>query len=58
MNGGDRHARVAGLALVDLHGRRHVLAASLTGYVLAGRYKDWPLPDDIGRPRMAVSRPT
>ena len=49
-NSGDRHARVAALAFIGTGGRRQVLAPSLAGYVLAGRYKLWPLPDDIGSP--------
>jgi fimbrial chaperone protein len=49
-NGGDQHARVASLAFIGTGGRRMVLAPSLAGYVLGGRYKLWPLPDDIGLP--------
>jgi fimbrial chaperone protein len=49
-NSGDRHARIAALSYVGTGGRRHSLAPSLAGYVLAGRYKHWPLPDDAGRP--------
>ena len=47
---GDRHARVAALRYIGTGGRRHELAPSLAGYVLAGRYKHWPLPEDAGRP--------
>ena len=49
-NSGDRHARVAALRYIGTGGRRHELAPSLAGYVLAGRYKHWPLPEDAGRP--------
>ena len=49
-NSGDRHARIADLSYVGTGGRRHALAPNLAGYVLAGRYKHWPLPDDAGRP--------
>lgn len=49
-NSGDRHARIAALAYVGTGGRRHPLAPNLAGYVLAGRYKHWPLPADAGRP--------
>jgi fimbrial chaperone protein len=43
-NRGDRHARIVELSFVDTAGRRQVLAPNLAGYVLAGRYKYWPLP--------------
>ncbi|WP_372015136.1 fimbrial biogenesis chaperone [Pseudoxanthomonas sp. 10H] len=46
-NSGGRHARVARLTFVAAGGRRHVLAPNLAGYVLAGRYKVWPLPGDL-----------
>lgn len=46
-NSGGRHARVAALAFVDAHGKRRLLAPGLAGYVLAGAYKDWPLPADL-----------
>lgn len=49
-NSGGRHARIAGLAFVGTGGRRHVLAPNLAGYVLAGRYKLWPLPEEAGQP--------
>lgn len=49
-NSGGRHARIADLAYVGTGGRRHPLAPNLAGYVLAGRYKHWPLPGDAGRP--------
>lgn len=49
-NRGERHARIAALAFIGTGGRRHLLAPNLAGYVLAGRYKHWPLPDDAGRP--------
>ncbi|KAF1700707.1 fimbrial biogenesis chaperone [Pseudoxanthomonas kaohsiungensis] len=49
-NSGDRHARVAALAYIGTGERRHALAPNLAGYVLAGRYKHWPLPADAGRP--------
>lgn len=49
-NSGERHARIAGLAFVGTGGRRHLLAPNLAGYVLAGRYKLWPLPEEAGRP--------
>ncbi|AKC88390.1 hypothetical protein WQ53_12795 [Pseudoxanthomonas suwonensis] len=49
-NSGDRHARIAGLTFVGPGGRRHVLAPNLAGYVLAGRYKHWPLPEAAAGP--------
>lgn len=49
-NSGERHARIAALTYVGTGGRRHVVAPNLAGYVLAGRYKYWPLPEDAGRP--------
>ncbi len=45
-NAGTRHARIADLAFVDAQGRRHPIAASLAGYVLAGQSRAWRLPGD------------
>lgn len=49
-NSGERHARISALYFVGTGGRRHLLAPSLAGYVLPGRYKHWPLPDALGLP--------
>ncbi|MBB6063983.1 fimbrial biogenesis chaperone [Pseudoxanthomonas broegbernensis] len=49
-NTGDRHARIAELAFIGAGGRVHPLAPNLAGYVLAGRYKHWPMPADAGDP--------
>ena len=49
-NSGDRHARIANLSFVGTGGREHLLAPNLAGYVLPGRYKHWPMPEDAGEP--------
>src|SRR5690606_3442687 len=43
-NQGGRHAQVADLAYVDADGGRHAIAPGLSGYVLPGTRKRWPLP--------------
>lgn len=43
-NSGQRHAQVADLAYVDAGGGRHAVAPGLSGYVLPGARKRWPLP--------------
>ncbi|MGA6540051.1 fimbrial biogenesis chaperone [Stenotrophomonas sp. NPDC101269] len=43
-NDGPRHVRLADLAFVDHHGRRHPLIPGLAGYVLPGRMRQWSLP--------------
>lgn len=47
-NPGARRVRIADLALVDAHGRRHALVEGLAGYVLAGQERTWQLPLDAG----------
>jgi fimbrial chaperone protein len=47
-NHGTRHARLADLAYRSAGGGRTLLAPSLAGYVLPGRYRTWPLPRQPG----------
>ena len=50
VNRGERHLRVASLALVDGQGRRISVAQGLAGYVGAGRLRSWSvtLPTAFG----------
>lgn len=43
-NGGRQHAQVADLQYVGADGRRHAIAPGLSGYVLPGQTRRWPLP--------------
>ena len=43
-NTGKAHAQVAELAYASADGKSHVIAAGLSGYVLPGKTKRWPLP--------------
>ncbi len=43
-NSGKQHAQIADLVFVDAKGERHMIAAGLSGYVLPGKTKRWPLP--------------
>lgn len=43
-NSGRQHAQVADLAFIDADGKRHAVAAGLSGYVLPGQARRWPLP--------------
>lgn len=43
-NTGKHHAQVAELGYVAADGERHPIAAGLSGYVLPGKTKRWPLP--------------
>lgn len=43
-NAGKHHAQVAELGYVAADGERHPIAAGLSGYVLPGKTKRWPLP--------------
>ncbi len=45
-NTGRQHAQVADLVLVDARGERRAIAPGLSGYVLPGQTKRWPLPAD------------
>lgn len=43
-NSGKLHAQIADLTFVDAKGERHKMAPGLSGYVLPGQTKRWPLP--------------
>jgi len=43
-NAGKHHAQVAELGYVAANGERHPIAAGLSGYVLPGNTRRWPLP--------------
>lgn len=43
-NTGRQHAQVADLQYVAPDGRRHAIAPGLSGYVLPGQARHWPLP--------------
>lgn len=45
-NDGDGHAQVADLVHVDTQGRRTVISPGLSGYVLPGQRRRWPLPSE------------
>lgn len=46
-NVGTARAQLADLVLVSGNGARHALAPGLSGYVLAGQHRRWPLPPGI-----------
>jgi len=43
-NAGKQHAQLAELGYVTADGKRHTIAPGLSGYVLPGQTKRWPLP--------------
>lgn len=43
-NAGDGTAQLADLSMVDAAGRAHVIAEGLSGYVMPGQTRQWPLP--------------
>ncbi|WP_017917614.1 molecular chaperone, partial [Xanthomonas sp. SHU 308] len=49
-NRGSAHARLSDLSFVGADGRTLPLFPSLSGYVLAGTYKRWPLPAAAAAP--------
>lgn len=46
-NAGNQHAQIAELGYVTVGGQRHTIAAGLSGYVLPGKTKRWPLPATV-----------
>jgi fimbrial chaperone protein len=46
-NSGNEHAQVAELGYVTAAGERHTIAAGLSGYVLPGETRRWPLPATV-----------
>lgn len=46
-NTGKQHAQIAELGYVDASGKRHAIATGLSGYVLPGKTKRWPLPATV-----------
>ena len=46
-NAGKQHAQIAELGYVTAGGQRHTIAAGLSGYVLPGKTKRWPLPATV-----------
>lgn len=46
-NAGAARAQLADLVMVTGDGARHALAPGLSGYVLAGQHRRWPLPPGI-----------
>lgn len=49
-NPGSQHAQVADLGYTTAGGERHAIAAGLSGYVLPGNTRRWPLPAIITVP--------
>jgi len=47
-NVGDGHAQIADLGYANASGARREIAAGLSGYVLPGQRRRWPLPADLG----------
>ena len=46
-NTGNQHAQIAELGYVTADGQRHTIADGLSGYVLPGKTKRWPLPPTV-----------
>lgn len=46
-NSGKQHAQVAELGYLAADGKRHAIAAGLSGYVLPGTTRRWPLPATV-----------